>query len=52
MVVALGFEPRYSKRADLQSAGFNHSPKRPNIKMADGVGFEPTVPKRYSSFQD
>lgn len=29
MVEGAGFEPAYAKRADLQSAGFNHSPTPP-----------------------
>lgn len=32
MVVGVGFEPTYSKRADLQSAAFDHSATPPYFK--------------------
>jgi hypothetical protein len=33
-----GFEPPYSKRTDLQSAGFNHSPIFQGYKKNESLG--------------
>ena len=40
LVERVGFEPTYSKRADLQSAGINHSPISP-CNLVPGAGLEP-----------
>lgn len=48
----VGIEPTVAFAAGLQNRSFTIQGIEAINKMADSVGFEPTVPFEYSSFQD